>query len=181
MLAIIVLLLILLICLSPYLVRVTQRVFFLVRLRRICRLKRYKIRTANIFCLLFRNMSRTYDLTVDTGKTIYCVKLWSEFYRNTNIIFNGSHAVLRRKKASEIFGNNGKMNHSVYEKLLGRLVILPPENKYGRRESHVFIFFGRDISFYYHDGNCIERLSIGDKLYGMTLVSEKIFLCEIGK
>jgi len=180
-LTIIVLLLILLVTLLPYITRGVRRTAFICRLRRICRLIKYKIRTANIFCLLFANLSRTYDLTVDTGRKLYAIKLWDEFYRNTNLIFNDSHCVLRRKKVSEVFGKDGKMSHSVYEKILGRLSLSPCENNGGRQEYHIFLFSGRDVSLYHHNGKAMDRISYGDKLYGMTVAKYKSFLLEMEK
>ncbi len=181
MFAVIVLAAVLAILLMPYIKRAWERGSFIRSLRKVCALKKYKLEIANPFSAYFKNFSDTYDVTVDTGRVLYAVKFWNEYYKNSNLVFSKTRKVMRRNKSPEVFGKGEKMTHRISEKYLGRLPELAGVERENRKTVSFFLINMRHTSVWRFDGKEAVKLNVGDKIYDMTVISHKIFLDNIGR
>lgn len=164
------------ILLMPYITRAICRGKTIRTLRKICTLKKYKLEISNPFFVYFRNFSKTYDLTVDTGKVLYAVKFWDEYYKNSTFLFNDTRSVSREIKDSYVFERNQKHTS---ERRLGKFHKLSCDSQ-GRREISLLLVGSEYTEIFFSDGGSIQKLSEGDLLYGLRLTSPKAFLDRLG-
>lgn len=165
------------ILLLPYIKRAIGRGKTIRALRKISALRKYKLEISNPFCVYFRNFSKNYDLTVDTGKVLYAVKFWDEYYKNSTFVFSGTRSVSRVIKGTDVFDRDNK--HTA-ERRLGKFYKLSCNNR-GRYEINLFLVNTDTTAIFYFEGGNLERLKEGDLLYGMRLTSHKAFLEGVGK
>ena len=162
-------LLILFLLFFPYIKRAFGRARFLRALKKACLLKRYKLKKRGFFSLYFSNLSKDFDIEIDTGKHLFAIKLWDEAQKNTNIIFAAGGRVYKRRKIEDVFGEDGKKTHSVLESKAGVFALAknaPNAKKYTRK---YFLLDGM-TNIYKYDGKESTRIQKGDELYGMTVL-----------
>ena len=176
MFALIVVLLILSVLLFPFAKRVFERYRFLRRLKGICHLKRYTVKTIKPFAAYFCNYSDPCAVTVDTGKCLYAVNFWSEYYANSNLIFTKGGKVIRRKKVSDIFSFSGKRTHKVSEKSLINIKNRSPIVASARSVETLFIVFFEKTSLFYLENGQLKAIDFGEKIYDMTFMSGEMAL-----
>ncbi|MBQ7384432.1 MAG: hypothetical protein IJV72_06540 [Clostridia bacterium] len=119
---IIVVLLLVAVIFLPYIKRAVERVIFLNRVKKLCAIGKYKLKIQRPISALFKNFSDKYDFTVDTGKTLYAVKMWDELYKNSSAVFHSDRSVTNRRKIPETFGDGKKRTPKISERPLGRFL-----------------------------------------------------------
>lgn len=167
--------------LFPWAKRVGERYLLLRRLKRVCRLKRYAVKTINPFATYFRNYSEPCSFTVDTGKTLYAVTFWSEAFANANLIFTANGNVIRRKKMAEPFSFSGKRSHRVSEKVVTNLKKRKPILAESRKIVPLLLVFSKTTSLFFFEKGELKKINIGDIVYDMTLVTKETVLAIIDK
>ena len=172
--------LILIIAFFPYIKRAYFRARFLNRLKTECAKRRYRVENIGGIASYFKNFSDSFDVLVDTGKSVHLIKLWNETYKNTNTIFMPNGVVYKRRKVVDVFGEGGKRTHAVLESSDGRLSIKDPRIPASRAVSKYFVV-DNATSFYKYSGTATEKLQAGDELYGMRFSSAAYVLKTISK
>lgn len=165
----------------PYIKKAVGRATFLMKLKKRCALKRYRIKMNNLFSALLSNFSEGYHLTVDTGKTVYALRFWDETYKNSSVSFGSDMRVRSRRKIPDTFGNGNKRSHRISERELGKFPRLSPPNTEGRRVVCVLVMHPTDAVCLYQSGGVAREIRRGDRLYGMLVVSRAELLRAIGK
>ena len=162
-------LLILFLIFFQYLKRAFSRARFVSAMKRECALKRYKLKKLGFFSLYFKNFSGGFDMEVDTGRHLYAIKLWDEAQKNANIIFTPGGRVYKRRKVTDVFGDEGQRSHSVLESKIGTLKLADGAEK-GATYTRRYLLFDGIANIYSYDGNDTARVKRGDELYGMTVL-----------
>ena len=163
--------------LVPYITRAIHRGRTVRRLKKICALKKYRLKVSNPFSSYFRNFSDKYDLTVNTGKTVYAVKFFDEYYQNSTFVFCEDRRVIRAESSSEIFDQTKRRRAD-------REIGVFPElscDCAGKREVRLFLLDADSIEVLLEENGKAKRLKEGDMLYGMRLTSHAAFLKVIGR
>ena len=171
MFAILVVLLLLCMAAFPMFKRLIERYLFLKKLRRICRLKRYNVTLIRPLGGYVRNRLDPCAVTVDTGKTLYAISFWSEYYAHSNLIFSKNGNIIRRRKESEVFSFSGKRSHRVFEKCLTNMKNRSPIVADSRTIEHLFLIFGEKVSLFLLENKQLKKLNEGDKIYDMLILS----------
>ena len=141
-------------------------------LKKECAKKKYRVENLNGISSYFKNFSEEFDITVDTGKTVYAFKFWDASYKNTNVIFMPNGTVYKRKKVVDVFGDDGKRTHTVLETKEGRLVLKDVVYPTGR-VLNKYLLVDRSGSFYRYTENNTVKLQVKDTLYDMTVSSRE--------
>ena len=165
----------------PHIKRAVGRISFLMKLKKRCALKRYKIKMNNIFFALLSNFSSGYHLTIDTGKTVYALRFWDEVYKNSSVFFGSDMRVRSSRKVPDTFGNGRKKAFRVSERELGKFPRLAPPNIEGRRTVCVLVMHPSDAGCFYQGDGIACEIRRGNKLYGMLVVSRAELLGALGK
>lgn len=167
--------------LAPYLKRAWERYVFFRQIKKICALKMYKVNIPKPFFAYFKNVSDCYDITVDTGKSFYALKLWHEFYRHSALYFNKSGAVMKRRKVADPLSQTGKRTHSVLEKRVGSVGGLLGADVKNRRVIKLLLVSPREIGIFLCDKDGTRKAMPSDRVCDMLLCSSKIFLKNLEK
>ncbi len=160
----------------PYIKRALGRAALIRKLKKLCALSKYRLKVRNLFSALFRNFSDGYDLTVDTGKTLYAVKLWDEVYKNSSVVFGSDMRVRLRRKIPDTFGSGNKRSHRISERELGTFPRIPTPAEDGRGTVRILVMHPKGASVMYSDGSEIRKVHSKDRLYGMFVLSRGEFL-----
>ena len=163
--------------LVPYITRAIYRGRTVRRLKKICALKKYRLKVSNPFSSYFRNFSDKYDLTVNTGKTVYAVKFFDEYYQNSTFVFREDRRVIRAESSSEIFDQTKRRRS---EREIGVFPKLSCDCA-GKREVRLLLLDADSIEVLLEENGKAKRLKEGDELYGMRLASHSSFLKVIGR
>ncbi|MBE6531625.1 MAG: hypothetical protein E7679_06050 [Ruminococcaceae bacterium] len=166
--------------LAPYIKRAWERLVFFKEVKKICALKMYKVNIPKPFCAYFCNVSDCYDITVDTGKTFYALKLWSEFYRHSALYFNKSGAVMKKRKVTDPLSQTGKRTHSVIEKRAGSVGRLSGADVKNRKVVKVFIISPRELDIFICDKEGARKATSADRICDMIPSTYKVFLKNLG-
>ena len=164
--------------LFPYIKRAFERGGFVRRLKKECLLKKYKLKKMSLFSLYFCNFSDNFDIEIDTGKSLYAVKLWDDAQRSSNTIFAQGGRVYKRRKVVDVFGEDGKRTHSVVESKLGVLNI-SKQNQKSDKYTQKYLLLDKTENLYKYDGKEICRIKKGDDVYGMSVCLRSDFLTDI--
>ena len=154
----------------PYLRRAVQRLLLLRELKRLCALSKYRLKVEKPLAALFKNFSDTYDFTVDTGKTVYAVKLWDEIYRHSVTVFGADGSVKIMRKVQDTFGENNRKTHRISERELGGFPRLAEPSAEKRQVVRIFSPEPVKIKMLYSDGGTTKELCAKDRLYGMFIL-----------
>lgn len=166
--------------LAPYIKRAWERFVFFKEVKKICALKKYKVNIPKPFYAYFRNVSDCYDITVDTGKTLYALKLWHEFYRHSALYFNKSGAVMKKRKVTDPLSPSGKRTHSVIEKRVGSVGGLLGADIKNRKVIKILVISPPKLDIFLCDKEGTRKATAADRICDMIPSTYKVFLKNLG-
>lgn len=166
----------------PYIKRAWERFCFFKKIKKICALRKYKVNIPKPFCAYFKNISSAYDITVDTGKSFYALKMWNEFYRHCAIYINRRGAVMKKRKIADPLSQTGKRTHSVVERRVGSVggLDLGSDTK-NRRVIKLLIVYPKDLDVFFCDKDGSKKANFGDTVCDMNFSTYKDFLINLEK
>ena len=163
----------------PYVNNFLKRKRFIGSLKRICALRMYDIKVFGGARLYFVNTAAPYDISINTGKLIIRIKLWNEWHRDCTLIFRSDGQVIRRKKISDVFSEGEHRTHKIYQKKTGKIYFDREKAPKGKELLSFFVTDTNDMTIFATDAKGVIRLSYGEKLYGMTLITASSFISKI--
>ena len=166
---------------APYVKRAWERYTFFREIKRICALKKYKVNIPKPFYAYFCNVSVCYDITVDTGKTFYALKLWSENYRHSALYFNKSGAVMKKRKVTDPLSRTGRRTHSVIEKRVRSIGGLSGAEIKNRRVVKLFLISPKETEIFICGKEGTRNVGVSDKICDMLFSTKDIFLKNLAK
>lgn len=180
MIAVILLLLVAAVLLAPYIKRAWERLIFFGKVKKICQARHYIFKKNGYLKLYFSNFSGAWDISVDTGKTVYAVKLWGEVYKNAVISIEEDGTVSTRRKIREPFSYSNQKTHRVNERVLGKIA-LPPSAAPKRRVVSVLAISPAETNVFYLDTGGVKKVAYGERVCGMILSSFSGFLFNLDR
>ena len=179
MFAVLVLAAIIIILAFPYIRTFVRRKRFFSALKRICVSRLYDIKIGGGAGIYFANSDAPYDLIIDTGKLLLRIKLWSEPYRASTLIFKPDGEVIRRKKISDVFADGEHRTHKIYQRKAGKINIGAEKILSTKRTLSFFVFDRADVTIFYADRKGLSRVYFDEKLYGMTILPSAKFIKKL--
>ena len=156
--------------LFPYIKRAVDRVAFISELKKLCALRRYRLKLLKPVAAIIKNFSDGYDLTVDTGDTVYAVKLWDVVYDRSSIVFGADRRVRSRRKIQDVFGDKNRKAHILSEREIGVFPNFKAPVSENRRTVCILAVKMSGSKMLYSDENGTRELCPKDRLYGMFVL-----------
>ena len=178
---IIAILLILVVCLYPYVARVIARRRMLTRLCRDIRRVGGKVRRLCRFPALSRNRAKSHELLVRAGEMQYAVKLWSPLHRNAELrISRDGRAQEIRVVGAPLQPRANRRMHTVR----GFSFSVPPMKARLRtpptvRQMPILLISPSYRRMLIQEEGGWREIGIGERLFGATLATPADFLSHL--
>jgi hypothetical protein len=158
----------------PYLLRAIHRIRFIKRLKKICLLKKYKLKIVNPISVLICNSLSAPSVIINTGKITYLIKLWSENSKSSKLIFLKDGTFIKRRNISDVFNSTNQS----YDRAVGKLSFSFPADKFkvSNQTVKLLMLEARDsFEILVKDGS-IRKISVGEEISGFYVTTMNFYL-----
>lgn len=141
----------------------------------------FRLRRLYTNILYVRNRSSKYDLVVYNADTLYAVKLWSAYHRDTTLVVGGDGQCYHERRARGVFeSEDGSDAHSIRS---GRFSVfkthLPQRYAKDREVFYVLLVYPSYEAIVYRYGRGKTKISSGDTLFDKTVYSPSAFIKQM--
>jgi hypothetical protein len=162
----------------PWFRAATLRCFFRSRLKRVCRIRKYRyIKKPRA---PWRNVpADAPDLIVDTGDVLYALRLFAATQRRSALVFHSEgHSVCTRKKLPHFFRSGKKHAHYVMQSKHKALVPMRLPTALCKDKTVHFVLLLNPVcqSVLYQDAGQVHSVGNGDRVGSMRLLSAAALL-----